>query len=145
MLIAGLLVALVYARELNLLARGELVAASLGVEVVRLRWILYFLASLLTATAVSLAGSVGFVGLVVPHMLRLFSGSDHRVLLPAAVMFGGSFLVLADTLARTVLAPRQLPVGVVTALIGVPVFLLLLYRHARQLPAPNRAARNATT
>ena len=144
-LAAGLVLALAVARALNLLARGELVAASLGVEVVRLRWLLYVMASVMTASAVSLAGSVGFVGLVVPHMIRLLSGSDHRVLLPASILLGGSFLVLADTVARTVLAPRQLPVGVVTALIGVPVFLLLLYRHARQLPAPDHVVRNAST
>ena len=102
-LLAGLVLALIVARALNLLSRGELVAASLGVEVVRLRWLLYVMASVMTASAVSLAGTVGFVGLVVPHMLRLLSGSDHRVLLPASILLGGSFLVLADTVARTVL------------------------------------------
>ena len=131
-LLIGLALAFALARSLNLLARGELVAASLGVEVAGLRWLIYFAASVLTATAVSLAGSVGFVGLIVPHMLRLVAGGDHRLLLPAALLLGGSFLVLADTLSRTMLAPRQLPVGVVTALIGVPVFLVLLYRHARR-------------
>jgi iron complex transport system permease protein len=90
----------------------------------------YFVASLLTATAVTLAGSVGFVGLIVPHALRLVSGSDHRRLLPNAVLLGGSFLVLADTVARTAVAPTQLPVGVLTALLGVPVFLVLL-AHTR--------------
>jgi len=110
--------------------RGEQQAAALGVDVRPLRLGLYFLASLLTALAVTLAGSIGFVGLVVPHMLRLLVGGDHRVLLPASVLLGGSLLLLADTLARTLLAPQQLPVGVVMALIGVPVFLWLLYRSA---------------
>jgi len=86
------------------------------------------LASLLTATAVTSAGTIGFVGLIVPHMLRLRGVRDHRVLLPASALLGGCLLVLADTLARTLLAPRQLPVGILTALVGVPVFLYLLYQ-----------------
>ena len=123
---AGLLVAVALARPLNLLARGDLAAAALGENPARLRVSIYFLASLLTATAVTLAGSVGFVGLIIPHALRLISGSDHRRLLPNTVLLGGSFLVLADTAARTAIAPTQLPVGVLTALLGVPVFLFLL-------------------
>jgi iron complex transport system permease protein len=123
---AGLLMALALARPLNLLARGDLAAAALGENPARLRVSIYFLASLLTATAVTLAGSVGFVGLIIPHALRLISGSDHRRLLPNTVLLGGSFLVLADTAARTAIAPTQLPVGVLTALLGVPVFLFLL-------------------
>jgi iron complex transport system permease protein len=100
--------------------------------VVPLRLQLYLLASLLTATAVTIGGSIGFVGLVVPHMLRLLVGSDHRLLLPASVLSGGILLLLADTLARTVIAPQQLPVGVLTALVGVPLFLYLLQRGYRQ-------------
>ncbi len=126
-LAAGLLLALPLARALNVLAHGELTAASLGVAVRPLRYALYGLASLLAAGAVTLAGSVGFVGLVTPHLLRLAIGADHRLLLPAAALAGGSLLVIADTLARTVIAPQQLPVGTVTALIGVPLFLWLLH------------------
>ncbi|AUN95674.1 FecCD family ABC transporter permease [Pseudazoarcus pumilus] len=118
------------ARELNVLARGELTARSLGVEVGRLRIVLYLAASLMTATAVTLVGSVGFVGLIVPHLVRLAVGNDQRVLLPAATLAGGTLLLIADTAARTVVAPVQLPVGVLTALIGVPMFLFLLSRHA---------------
>jgi len=129
-LLFGFVVAFALARPLNLLVRGESQAAALGVDVPPLRIGLYFLASLLTAMAVTLAGSIGFVGLIVPHILRLLVAADHRVLLPAAVLLGGSLLLLADTLARTLLAPQQLPVGVVTALIGVPAFLWLLYRSA---------------
>jgi len=114
------------ARSLNVLAMGETTARLLGEPTHKLLWLVYLLASILTATAVSIAGNIGFVGLIVPHLMRLIVGSDHRVLLPAAALFGGLFLVLSDTLARTVLAPRQLPVGVVTALLGVPLFLLLL-------------------
>jgi iron complex transport system permease protein len=127
---AGLLICLPLARSLNVLAHGELQASALGVAVGPLRWAIYTLAAVLTASAVALAGSVGFIGLIVPHLLRLLIGSDHRVLLPGAVLLGGALLTLADTLARSVLAPQQLPVGVITALIGVPVFLYLLSRTA---------------
>lgn len=116
------------ARSLNVLARGPLQAAALGVSVRPLEWSIYLLASLLTATAVTSVGSIGFVGLIVPHMLRLVLGNDQRVILPASALAGGTLLVLADTLARTVIAPEQLPVGVITALLGVPTFLYLLHR-----------------
>jgi iron complex transport system permease protein len=125
----GLAVTLPLSRDLNLLARGDLVARTLGVSVRGLRGAVYVLASLLTAVAVTTSGSVGFVGLIVPHLVRLAIGNDQRVLLPAAALAGGSLLVVADTLARTVVAPQQLPVGVLTALLGVPVFLFLLSRQ----------------
>ena len=125
------LLALPFARELNLLARGADVAQTLGVPVARLRFGVYLVASLATAVAVTQAGSIGFVGLIVPHLVRLAVGNDQRLLLPASVLAGGTLLVLADTLARSVIAPQQLPVGVLTALIGVPAFLLLLARDAR--------------
>ncbi|MDX9715846.1 MAG: iron ABC transporter permease [Thauera sp.] len=127
----ALVVVLPFARDLNVLARGELSARALGVQVGHLRIALYVLASLLTATAVTLLGSVGFVGLIVPHLVRLALGNDQRVLIPAAALAGGTLLTLADTAARTVMAPQQLPVGVLTALIGVPVFLFLLSRSPR--------------
>ena len=129
LLALGLLLALPLARDLNVMARGDLQAAALGVSVTRLRWFTYFLAALLTSGAVATAGSIGFVGLVVPHLMRLLLGNDQRLLLPASALGGGTLLVLADTLARTVIAPQQLPVGVLTALIGVPLFLYLLTRQ----------------
>ena len=119
------------ARELNLLARGAMQAQSLGVAVNRLRHAIFLLASLATAASVTTAGSIGFIGLIVPHLVRLAAGNDQRLLLPASALAGGALLLLADTLARTVIAPQQLPVGVLTALIGVPVFLLLLSRQPR--------------
>lgn len=128
LLAIGALIAQLLARPMNLLARGELQATSLGVSVPGLRIAIFTLASLLTASAVTQAGSIGFVGLVAPHAVRLLFGGDHRWVLPGAVLLGGTLLTLADTLARTLLAPQQLPVGVVTALIGVPAFLYLL-RH----------------
>ncbi len=128
LLMLALAVSLPFARELNLLARGAAQAQALGVAVPVLRRIVYVVASLATAGAVTTAGSIGFVGLIVPHLVRLGVGNDQRLLLPAAALAGGSLLVLADTAARTAVAPLQLPVGVLTALIGVPVFLYLLGR-----------------
>ena len=130
-LAAALLLAVPFARELNLLSRGLMQAQALGVAVNRLRYAIFLLASLATAASVTTAGSIGFVGLIVPHLVRLAAGNDQRLLLPAAVLAGGSLLVLADTLARTVIAPQQMPVGVLTALIGVPVFLFLLSRQPK--------------
>lgn len=120
------------ARELNLLLRGAASAQALGVRVGALRARLYVLASLATAVAVATAGTVGFVGLVVPHALRLLAGNDQRVLLPGCALAGGSVLLLADTAARTLLAPQQLPVGVVMALVGAPAFIALLLRTERR-------------
>lgn len=127
-LIVAIMLVLPLARNLNVLARGPMQAAALGVSVRPLEWTIYVLASLLTATAVTTAGSIGFVGLIVPHMLRLLLGNDQRIILPASALAGGTLLVLADTLARTMIAPEQLPVGVITALLGVPTFLYLLHR-----------------
>lgn len=127
-LIVAIIVVMPLARNLNVLARGPMQAAALGVSVRPLEWTIYLLASLLTATAVTTAGSIGFVGLIVPHMLRLLLGNDQRIILPASALAGGTLLVLADTLARTMIAPEQLPVGVITALLGVPTFLYLLHR-----------------
>jgi len=135
-LLAALALTLALARSLNVLSMGETTARLLGESTQWLLWGVYFLASLLTATAVSVAGSIGFVGLIVPHLMRLLVGSDHRILVPSAALFGGAFLVLSDTLARTVIAPRQLPVGVITALLGVPLFLLLLNRARLRPQAP---------
>ena len=128
LLLATCMVLVPLGRSLNVLARGPQQAAALGVAVKPLEWCIYIAASLLTAAAVTTAGSIGFVGLVVPHMLRLLLGNDQRLILPACALAGGTLLVLADTLARTMIAPEQLPVGVITALLGVPTFLFLLYR-----------------
>ncbi|TFH88253.1 iron ABC transporter permease [Billgrantia azerbaijanica] len=128
LLLGVCLLAFPLGRSLNVLARGALQAAALGVAVRPLEWAIYVAASLLTAMAVTTAGSIGFVGLVVPHMLRLVLGNDQRLILPACALAGGTLLMLADALARTLIAPEQLPVGVITALLGVPTFLYLLYR-----------------
>lgn len=116
------------APRLNVLAHGDATALLLGLPVARLRVALLLIASVATATAVAQAGAIGFVGLVVPHALRLWLGNDQRLLLPAAMLGGGAALLLADLLARVILAPVQLPVGVVTALVGVPLFLMMLAR-----------------
>lgn len=127
----GLILSLSRARDLNLLAHGELQAGALGLDTRPLQLRIYLMASLLTAVAVTLAGSIGFVGLIVPHLARLLGGNDQRIILPASVLLGGSLLVIADTIARTALAPTQLPVGVITAFVGVPLFLWLLRRDRR--------------
>jgi len=127
-LAVGLCAALPVARQLNVLSRGELPALGVGVAAGPLHVYVYLLASVMTAAAVTLAGSIGFVGLITPHLLRLVIGNDQRLLLPAASLLGGSLVVVADTLARTLLAPQQLPVGILTALLGVPLFLYLLNR-----------------
>ncbi|MEH6472716.1 MAG: iron ABC transporter permease [Halopseudomonas sp.] len=133
-LVLGLLFSLAAARPLNILVRGELQARALGVDPRPLQIGLYLLTSILTASAVTQAGSIGFLGLVVPHLVRLLIGSDHRWLLPCSAITGAVLLLLADTLARTLIAPQQLPVGVITALLGVPLFLFLLNRDNRVEP-----------
>ena len=132
MLAVGLLASMLIARNLNILVRGDLQATALGVNAKVLRVLVYVLASALCAVAVTIGGTIGFIGLVVPHMLRLIGVTDHRSLIPAAALLGGSLLLSADTLARTVMAPQQLPVGVLTAMLGVPLFLVLLYHGARK-------------
>jgi len=116
------------ARHLNVLSRGELQAAIVGLPVKGFRYLIFAAAALATALSVTTVGVIGFIGLVVPHLIRIVAGSDHRVVLPASALAGGSLLVVADTLARTLMAPRQLPVGALTAAIGVPLFLILMSR-----------------
>jgi iron complex transport system permease protein len=125
--LAGFAVLAVYARDLNVLLLGEAEAHSLGIEVERTKLLLLVVASLLTAAAVSVAGVIGFVGLVVPHVLRLLVGPDHRILLPTSALAGAAFLVATDTVAR--MGPAELPVGIVTAALGAPFFLYLLRRR----------------
>ena len=120
------------ARAINVAAMHADNASTLGVNIGRLRQLLFLGSALLTANAVSNAGSIGFVGLIMPHACRFAWGPDHRLLIPAATLAGGCFLVLADTVARTVVAPQQLPVGVISAMVGVPVFLLQLHQLRRR-------------
>jgi iron complex transport system permease protein len=121
-----------YGRHLNLLAAGALTAATLGMRVERAKLVLFGVVSLVVGVTVSLSGLIGFVGLMVPHLMRMTLGHDHRILLPASALFGASFLVWADTAARTVISPASLPVGVVTAALGAPFFVLLLARRGSQ-------------
>ncbi|AOY92959.1 ABC transporter permease [Cupriavidus sp. USMAA2-4] len=130
-LAAGLLLAMPMARALNVMLLGETVAQSLGVRVGLVRLGAFLVASLAIAAAITTAGSIGFIGLVVPHLVRLAWGNDQRLLLPASALLGGTLLMAADLAARTVIAPAQLPVGVITALLGVPTFLFLLLRRPR--------------
>lgn len=129
-MLAGFVVMFIQARPLNLLILGEETAMQLGVNTQKTKAILLVTASLVTAVAVSVSGTIGFIGLIIPHLLRLKFGADHRLLLPASILFGASFLIVTDTIARTVMAPVELPVGVVTALCGAPYFIYLLHRRA---------------
>lgn len=131
MLVAGLIVPAVLSRELDIILLGDERAGELGVDVERFKRLVLVSASLLVSAAVSVSGLVGFVGLMTPHMARLVLGPDHRLLLPASVLSGGVVMVLADLLARVVLAPVELPVGIITALAGGPVFVWLLMRSRR--------------
>jgi len=126
--IVGALALTLNARSLNLLMLGERDAFDLGVEVGRVRVMVFVIASLLVGSSVAASGSVGYVGLVVPHLARLSLGSDNRISIPAAALGGAVFVIVADTLARTLIAPRELPVGAITALIGAPLFIYLLKR-----------------
>jgi iron complex transport system permease protein len=128
---AALVIFLWLPRALNLLTFGSESAATRGVDVLRVQRLAFFSASIATGAAVSLAGPIGFVGIVVPHVVRLLVGSDHRLVLPGAALFGAAFLVGCDLVARTIMAPVELPVGIITAVIGGPFFLWLLFRRAR--------------
>jgi iron complex transport system permease protein len=124
----ALLGSLPFARQLNVLARGELQAHVLGTPVRALRIGIFVASSVLTAVSVTTAGTIGFVGLVTPHIARLMLGADHRLVLPASALLGGTLVTVADICARTLFAPRQLPVGALTAIAGVPLFLFLMRR-----------------
>jgi iron complex transport system permease protein len=130
--VVALLATLPFARQLNVLARGELQARVLGTPVRALRIGIFVAASFLTAVSVTTAGTIGFVGLVTPHLARLMLGADHRLILPAAAILGGTLVTIADLCARTLFAPRQLPVGALTAIAGVPLFLFLMRRANRR-------------
>lgn len=130
LLVAAFVTFALLPRALNLLTLGEDVAASRGVDTGRAQRLAFFSASLATGAAVSLGGPVGFIGIVVPHLVRLLVGSDHRIVLPAATLFGAAFLVLCDVISRMAMAPLELPVGIVTAMIGGPFFLWLLVKRA---------------
>ncbi len=131
-ILGGLVVLLAYGRELNALAAGPEAAASVGVAVARTQTVIFVVSSLLVGSAIAVAGPIGFIGLVVPHALRALAGPDHRLLMPASILGGAIVLTLCDTLARTVLAPAQLPTGAVTAVLGVPFFVVILIGHKRR-------------
>ena len=135
LIVLGVVGVLVLIRDLNLVSLGEERAAQLGVDVDRFKWRAVALGALLAGAAVSVSGVIGFVGLMTPHVMRLIVGADHRRLLPAVVLAGPTFLVLADLVARVALAPQELPLGAVTALVGGPFFLFLLRRERRRASA----------
>jgi iron complex transport system permease protein len=125
----GIVATYFYARGLNLVVMGEETAVQLGIDVERLKKVVYLLASLITAAAVSVCGLIGFVGLIIPHSVRMLFGPDHRLLIPASALLGACFLIGSDTIARTIAAPTELPVGAVTATFGAPFFIYLLRKR----------------
>jgi iron complex transport system permease protein len=132
-LLIGFMILFVYARDLNILLLGEEAALHLGVKVEFTKKLLLSTASLVTAAAVSVSGMVGFVGLIIPHAVRIVTGPDHKVLLPASALVGAIFLVWADVLARTALAPQEIPVGIITAFVGAPFFIYLLRKKKKDI------------
>lgn len=132
-IILGCSVIMVLARDLNAMMVGEEQAGNLGINVNRTRLVLLVAASLVTAVAVSVSGVIGFVGLIIPHVVRILIGPDHRVLLPASIVSGAIFMILTDTLARTVIAPVELPVGIITSLLGAPFFIYLLMSRKKSM------------
>lgn len=127
--VLGFSFAIYYSRELNIFSLGDRMANHLGVHVAQIRLVLLIVASMMTAVAVSVTGTIGFVGLVVPHIMRMLLGGDHRLLIPLSVIFGAIFLIWADLLARTLFSPTELPIGVITAFVGVPFFAYLLQKR----------------
>jgi len=132
-IIVGIIIILFHSRELNLLLMGDETAQNLGVDVTRVKKILLAASSLITAFAVSVSGLIGFVGLVIPHIMRIIVGPDHRILIPTSALFGAIFLVLADAAARVVLSPTEIPVGIITAFFGGPFFTYLLLKRKKSI------------
>ena len=128
---SGVILSLLLSRELNAISLGEEEALHLGIDVERLKKILFLITSLITGAIVSVTGMIGFVGLIVPHFMRLITGPDHKILIPASVLAGGIFLVLCDLVSRTVIIPSEVPVGVITAIIGGPIFIALLRKRSK--------------
>ena len=131
--VVGILISVFFSRELNAIALGEEQALTLGINVELVKKILFIVASLITAACVSACGIIGFVGLIIPHALRMVVGPDHRVLIPAVCLAGASFLIICDLLSRTIILPAEVPIGVITALIGGPIFIYLLRKGNRGL------------
>jgi len=130
--VGGCIILMACARDMNVLAMGDEAAAELGVDVGRLRRVIFFATSIMIGAAVSVSGIISFVGLIVPHVLRLALGADHRLLLPASILGGAAFMMIADLGARVIIAPSELPVGAITALCGGPFFIYMLRREGRR-------------
>ncbi len=129
-ILTAVFIVFLFSRQYNLIAIGEETASHLGIEVNKLKKVSYVLASLITGLVVSVSGVIGFVGLIIPHICRMIFGADHRILIPSSFLVGATFLILVDTVSRTVISPSEIPVGAVTALIGAPVFIWLLKRSS---------------
>jgi iron complex transport system permease protein len=131
--VIGIIIFMIFSRDLNIILLGEETAYNLGIEVEFVKKILLITASLVAAAVVSVSGIIGFVGLIIPHAMRLLVGPDHRRLIPFSILGGGLFMIVSDTIARTIVAPTELPIGVITALIGAPYFVFLLIKNKKVL------------
>lgn len=127
--ILGIGLLFIFSQDLNAISLGEEDAIHLGIKIEQVKKILFILTALITGAIVSISGMIGFVGLIIPHMTRKIVGPNHKMLLPATAIFGGTFLILCDTISRSILPPIEIPIGVITALVGAPIFIMLLKRH----------------
>ncbi len=132
-LIAFIIVLNFFSKDLNVLLLGEESAQNLGIEVEKLKILLLLICSVITAIAVSVSGIIGFIGLIIPHIMRLIVGPDHRILMPASILAGGIFMIFADTVARTIISPMEIPVGIITAIFGGPFFIYLLRKSKKNI------------
>ena len=131
--IFGVALIYVFARDLNIMLLGEEQARHLGVDTERLKKIMLVFATLITAAAVSISGIIGFIGLIIPHIARILVGPDHRILIPSSALAGAIVLILCDTIARTIMSPAELPVGIITSLLGCPFFIYLIRKRKRSV------------
>ncbi|MFH1379530.1 MAG: iron ABC transporter permease [bacterium] len=129
--VAGIIVLFVFAQDLNAFSLGEEEAVHLGIDIIRVKKILFIIVSLITGALVSVAGMIGFVGLIMPHMARLLVGPNHKTLIPATVLLSAAFLIICDTIARSIMPPVEIPIGVITSLVGSPIFIYLLKRKRK--------------
>lgn len=129
--LVSILILFTFGRDLNIILTGDEAASSLGIDTVKIKNILIVISAILIAASVSVSGTIGFVGLIIPHCMRLIVGSDHRILLPFSYFGGATFMIICDTIARTIAQPTEIPVGVITAFFGAPYFIYLLYRNSK--------------
>jgi iron complex transport system permease protein len=131
--LAGVIIISYYSKEMDIMTFGEEQAFTIGVDVYKIKWLLLGLSAALTGSAISFVGVIGFVDLIAPHIVRKIFGSSHKIVIPMSMLFGGSFMVICDLIARTIISPSELPVGAITALVGAPFFAYIYFSKRREL------------